>query len=128
MDKESIASSEAKDIICIDFDDVIHSYPGWKPGQSTSSITGSLILGTKEAITKLRIDYKVIILSSRANSPAGLRAIAEWLEVHGIIVDGITATKIPAAIYVDDRALAFEGDWGELLQRIEVFKTWKERI
>ena len=43
-----------------------------------------------------------------------------WLKKYGIEVDGVTAEKLPAVAYVDDRAVEFNGVWNsELLSRIK---------
>ena len=119
--------SDVRQTICIDFDNVIHSYGGWDSGQGPGHITGTVIPGAKEAIAELRRDYKIIVLSARASSPAGARGIARWLKEHGIEVDHITAIKLPAIVYVDDRALRFEGDWADVLQWIREYTCVDDR-
>lgn len=105
----------ARPVLCIDFDDVIRSYDG------------KLIDGAREALTVLRDDYQIVIFSCRAEGDRGRGSIARWLRKHGIEVDHITAMKVPAMIYVDDRGLQFCGDWWETLRQIREFKTWMER-
>lgn len=39
---------------------------------------------------------------------------------------GITRKKLPAMIYVDDRAMRFDGEWKEILSAIPKFKTYQE--
>ena len=39
---------------------------------------------------------------------------------------GITKRKLPAMVYVDDRALSFKGDWNETYADILKFKTYQE--
>jgi hypothetical protein len=120
--------SEGKPRICIDFDDVIHSYDGgWEPGHAKSYIPGGSVPGAKEAIALLREDYEVVVLSSRADTAVGQRAIARWLKEHGIEVDHITDRKVPAIVYVDDRALHFYGDWEETVKDIREFRQWRGR-
>lgn len=117
--------SGARETVCIDFDHVVHKYPGWQLGQNPRDITGTLMPGAKEAIKDLRRDYQIIIFSSRARLPAAARAIAKWLRERGIEVDGITATKVPAIVYIDDRGLTFDGDWDRIPQRVREFKAWR---
>ena len=103
--------------ILIDFDQVIHKYSvGWLEG----IIYDEPIKGAREAIKEFRNDgYEVIIFTSRlskiAHGEDGIvkqkEMIEEWLKEHDIEVDGITGDKIPAEIYIDDRALRFEGKW-----------------
>lgn len=123
--------------IAIDFDGVIHKYSsGWQDG----TIYDEPIDGSLEAIRDLlKQGYSVFIFSTR--SP---RQIKRWLDdkypffgnmtydlSHGgyltkVIpfwkkfwnekeVLGITKRKLPAHIYVDDRAYKFEGDWKKTL-------------
>lgn len=42
-------------------------------------------------------------------------------------VIGITRRKLPAMVYVDDRALKFEGNWDQTFYDIENFKTYQDR-
>lgn len=39
---------------------------------------------------------------------------------------GVTKRKLPAHIYIDDRALKFEGDWLQTLELVKTFKTYQE--
>lgn len=39
---------------------------------------------------------------------------------------GITRRKLPALIYVDDRALKFEGNWQKTIEQIIEFKTYQQ--
>lgn len=38
---------------------------------------------------------------------------------------GVTRRKLPAEVYVDDRALKFEGDWIKTFDEILTFKTYQ---
>ena len=114
-----------RDRICIDFDGVIHLLDNWEPGQSVTVIAGEAVPGTREAIAQLRETYEVVVLSCRAEKAQGRRAIAQWLKEQGIKVDRITAQKLPALVYVDDRALHFYGDWAETLRDIKDFRPWR---
>ncbi len=39
---------------------------------------------------------------------------------------GITRRKLPAHVYVDDRALTFKGDWFVTFEEINAFKTYQD--
>lgn len=103
--------------ILIDFDQVIHKYSvGWIEG----IIYDEEISGVKEVINEFKKDgYEIIIftcrLSETAHGKEGVQTqrkmIEEWLKEHNIQVDGITAEKLPAEIYIDDRGYRFEGKW-----------------
>ncbi len=106
--------------ICLDFDGVVHSYrSGWCGAES---IPDPPIHGTDRAIARLREEYDVVIHSARCATEAGRLAIAKWLEKHGIEVDGICEHKPPALVYIDDRALRFEGNWAETMSQVNQFR------
>ena len=111
--------------IVFDFDGVVHRYSkGWYDG----SIYDGPVLGIKQVIDALRnIDgYEVVIMSTRSRDEKGKKAIQEWLDKYNIYVDGIYSDKPPAMVYVDDRAVCFDGDCDNLIEQIRSFKTWQE--
>jgi hypothetical protein len=117
-------------IIAIDFDGVINSYKGgWKGPTVVDDPVSSAI----ESInTLLGQGYKVVIYSTRAQTEEGLNTIREYLLKHGgnpTMVEGIEITdKKPIAhVYIDDRAITFNGDWKETLKQIEEFRPWMEK-
>ncbi|MEZ6134279.1 MAG: hypothetical protein R3C53_05140 [Pirellulaceae bacterium] len=106
--------------ICLDFDGVVHSYrSGWC---GEGSIPDPPIHGTERAIERLRKEYRVVIHSARCRTAAGREAIARWLEKHRIDVDEICEHKPPALVYIDDRAIRFEGNWAETMTRLAEFR------
>ena len=113
--------------IMIDFDQTIHKYSvGW----IDDIIYDEPIGGAKEVIKQLRSDgHQVIIFTSRLSETANGKEgaikqkgmIESWLKKYGIEVDGITAEKLPAEVYIDDRGLHFNGQWDkELYQEIKL--------
>lgn len=58
---------------------------------------------------------------------AAKKAIEDYLKTHGIEVDGIEAEKPPAVVYIDDRAICFDGYADTLLRKVLTFKPWTER-
>jgi hypothetical protein len=112
----------------LDFDGVINSYKsGWHGAEQTDEP----VPGAAEAIRKLMDTGRTIaVYSTRANTPSGEQTIREYLRnmigetserIH------ITDRKPIAAVYVDDRAIPFTGDWKETLEKIETFKPWIEK-
>lgn len=112
--------------IAIDFDGVIHSYErGWADG----SIYGDFKPGAHEALLQLMDRYAVFVHTTR-----NARAVAAWIErtsghtiecvttwqhpsmwlpwrsrfwdTKGLLL--VTNRKLPALVYIDDRALRFE--------------------
>ena len=113
-------------ILCLDFDLTIATYKGWYD-EGYVLIKGKPLPGARTAIKVLRASgYRVLIHSVRCGHPGGRAAIVAWLRKYNIIVDGVPFNKPPADIYIDDRAITFEGDWSTIIAKINGFKHWKE--
>jgi hypothetical protein len=83
------------------------------------------VKGIKEAIEDIRkAGYEVVVVSTRCDDIAGMLAICEYLEKHGIEVDKVSAHKPPAICYIDDRAICFDGRADLLKEKIEAFQPW----
>jgi phosphoglycolate phosphatase-like HAD superfamily hydrolase len=84
--------------------------------------------GIKEAIDEIRkAGYEVVVVSSRASSEAGKKAIDAYLDLYEIRVDDVKWEKVPAICYIDDRAICFQGDPSTLLLQIRSFKPWHKK-
>ena len=114
-----------KQTVVFDFDGVIHSYTsGW---QGETVISDPPVPGIREAITDIRTaGFEVVVVSTRCATREGLSAVRNWLWMHDIKVDAIKKEKPPAIVYIDDRAICFDGKPGELLDKIKVFKPWNK--
>ena len=114
-----------KKTVVFDFDGVTHSYKsGWK---GINVIPDPPVPGIKEVIDRLRENgYEVCIVSTRCAADKGIIAIKEWLEKYNIHVDKVCKEKPPALVYVDDRAICFNGDCSTLYEQIDSFKSWIE--
>lgn len=111
--------------VVFDFDGVIHSYV--TPWVDNSVIPDPPVVGIREAITAIRNKgYKVIVVSARFGSSEGMKAVKEYLSKYEIEVDGLMREKPPAVVYIDDRAIRFNGDASCLLEQIENFKPWNK--
>jgi predicted phosphatase len=115
-----------KKTVVFDFDGVIHSYTsGWK---GIDVIPDEPVAGIKEAIFDIRqAGYEVAVVSARCVDPYGKEAIREYLTKNEIEVDMICKEKPPAIVYIDDRAICFDGKSDRLLAKIENFKTWYQK-
>lgn len=115
-----------KQTVIIDFDGVLHSYKsGW---QGADNIPDPPTDGAKEAVAKLRENYKVVVVSSRCHQDGGLSAVISWLDKHQIEVDLVTNDKPPHIVVVDDRAFRFNGNWQEVLDGIpEASIPWNKK-
>lgn len=112
--------------VVFDFDGVIHSYTsGWK---GAMVIPDPPVKGIAEAIKEIRqAGYEVAIVSTRCSYVGGIEKVKDWLEKWGIEVDIVCSEKPPAIVYIDDRAICFDGKSEELLEKIERFKPWYEK-
>ncbi len=115
-----------KNTVIFDFDGVIHSYEsGW---QGPDVVPDPPVPGIKEAIAEIRkAGYAVVVLSTRCHREGGMDAIKSYLHHHGIEVDAVVRDKVPAILQVDDRAICFDGEAGELLEKINSFVPWNRR-
>jgi adenylylsulfate kinase len=111
-------------IICIDVDGVIAT-----KNKKDKSI-GEPLKGSNKFLIKLHnLGWKIIIFSCRPK-----KMLESYLKKHKLYYDEINEntdinSKSPkpiADVYLDDRGLTFEGDFAEILNKIENFKPWWE--
>jgi hypothetical protein len=130
--------------LVIDFDGVIHSYSkGWQGGD----IYGEIVPGFFEWAERAKKDFTLIIYSSRSGAHKTRQPMEDWLSVQlqGFLWDqqalGITSgltfkdfqfatTKPPAFVTIDDRAITFNGNWGDAKfspENLLTFKPWNNQ-
>lgn len=112
--------------ICVDFDGVIHSYAsGWK---GADVIPDPPVEGAIDWLNAMVERFNVVILSTRADQPGADDAIRQWLYDQGCNIDKLTITshKVPAIVYIDDRAWRFEGAFPDFAD-INDLKPWNKR-
>lgn len=112
--------------VCFDFDATINSYKSDWLG--VSILPDPPVAGIKEQIDIIREKYKVIIYSTRCSTQDGKEAVRKWLEKYNIEVDGLSYEKPIAFVYVDDRAICFEGNAEGLAEKVDNFKNWIEKV
>jgi len=96
--------------VVLDFDGVIHAYTS--PWVDVETVCDGPVPGAREAVAKLRERFDVVVMSARCNEPGGVRAVKQWLDLHGIEVDAVAAGEKPGAVaYADDRGFRFDGTW-----------------
>lgn len=105
--------------ICIDFDGVLNDYKGYKGSDELYKPR----IGAREFLQKLSEKYTIIILSVR--TPA---KIYDWLIEHNLdkYVTDVTRIKAGAIAYIDDRGICFNGDYNEVLEKLNGFKAYWE--
>lgn len=116
-----------KQTVVFDFDGVIHSYTSeW---QGVSHIPDPLVPGIAEALEEIHnAGYGVVVVSTRCAYINGRYAIWEYLKANNIAqyVDAVEEEQPPAIVYIDDRAICFDGHPETLLSKIESFRPWNK--
>lgn len=111
----------SKKWLAVDLDGTLAHYDGWKGigniGAPVKSIADALRIRREDG-------WGVAIFTARVSDPAereaAEEAIWEWLDHHGIEVDGITCIKHKHFIeFWDDRALSVVKNTGEFTHEIE---------
>ena len=102
--------------VVLDFDGVIHSYvSGW---QGVDVVPDPPVPLIDEEIKRIRAaGYRVVVVSTRCATPEGMGAVRRYLRENGIEVDDVAAEKPPAKVYVDDRAMLFDGNRRDCLRK-----------
>lgn len=113
--------------VVFDFDGVIHSYDsGW---QGIDKITDLPVEGIGKALKDIHdAGYKIVIVSTRCATEVGRTAIINWLKMYNLLdyIDDVCKEKPPAIVYIDDRAICFDGRPETLLDKITKFKPWNK--
>src|SRR5579872_2419549 len=103
-------------IVCVDLDGVLNCFDGWKgadyfhpPRPGAAEFLKGLING----------GYRVVVFTVR-----WAPHVMEWLREHGLAeyVSEVTDKKPPAHVYVDDRAVCFQGDFDRAMTQVLKFK------
>lgn len=114
-----IINMRKKDI-CIDFDGVLNTYTGWQGENELFEMRE----GCDRFLAQVSEIYNVIIFTTRNADLIWL-----WLKKYNLekFVKQVTNIKIPAEIYLDDRAINFEGDFDKIISEISNFiPHWKK--
>lgn len=104
-------------VVAIDFDHTIHNPEDRDYGYRM----GKPFPGAREALEQFRsIGARIVIHTCRARPTEvidgklwedGTEHVADWLNYFDIPFDEITSVKPVADAYLDDKAVAFDGDW-----------------
>lgn len=108
-----------KKTIAIDLDGVLDEYDG----KYDKDNIPNLRIGAKDFVAALSKDYNLILFTTREPKKAKKWLIESNLDEY---FTDITNKKPLAYVYIDDRALKFEGDYNKTLNEIKNFKVyWK---
>jgi hydroxymethylpyrimidine pyrophosphatase-like HAD family hydrolase len=114
--------------ICIDIDGTLVHYEEWQG----ENYFGPVIPGAADAVKQLRLNgWFVIIYTTRSDKAV----IKKFLIENKIEFDAINENpyqpinaiggKPIADVYIDDRAITFDGDWTTAYDKIVSFKPWE---
>lgn len=108
-----------KKTILIDLDGVLNQYDG----SYDKDVIPPIKYGAREFLEVLNEVFKIVIFTTRP-----IKLTSEWLDKNNInqYVYDITNVKIPAFLIVDDRAICYNGNYDETLNKIINFVVhWK---
>ena len=117
--------------ICIDFDGVLSDY---SEGYQGKDVFGDMIKGADSATQILKEKgWTVIVYTTRPVT----KALKKWLDDNNISYDYINenpdqpeeskGSKLMADIYLDDRAMRFDGNWDWTIRNIASFMPWEKK-
>lgn len=123
--------------IAVDFDGVLHEYR--TPWINAHTIADEPVNGAIAWLFYTIQKMDVVILSTRCKTWRGRRAIASWIKKHsgslwwpspetiyGLESVKFSYKKIPALVYLDDRAMRFEGTF-PTVEQIHKSKPWNKQ-
>jgi hypothetical protein len=116
-------SPVAHGVVCIDFDATI------VPWKTVDHIHKRALPGAVKAVRALKkAGYTIVIFTSRLSPTWHKYAeldpqeqidyVSSTLERLKIPYDFITAEKVPAQWYIDDKAIEYRDNWNEILERV----------
>ena len=73
--------------------------------------------GAAAALARLRDQGWVVVIHTGRHFNHW-RVTVDWLDRHGLAYDQIVFGKPPARVYIDDRAVAFQGDWDAVCESL----------
>ena len=117
------------EILCIDFDGVLHSYKsGW---QGADVVSDEPVPGAIEWLTNLAKSnkYGIAIYSARSSQAGGIEAMRKWLIDNGFSWMKCISFPIqkPAAyLTIDDRCICFNGTY-PTMDEIDNFTPWNKK-
>ena len=108
-------NDDPRPIVCVDLNGVLDAYTGWRGAGHWDPPRE----GAAEFLAALNErGYRVVVFTTRYAPDA-----EAWLAAHGLAhyVAEVTDKKLPAHVFVDDRAVCFEGDFAATLERVVRF-------
>jgi len=100
--------------VCIDLDFTLCTHEG-------DYTLAQPVEGAQEALRALREAGWVIVVQT-ARHFNHWKTTVDWLAHHDLVYDQLVFGKPPARVYVDDRAIRFDGDWVRMVQQLEAIR------
>jgi hypothetical protein len=109
-----------KPIVCVDLDGVLNLFDEWRGNDYFHPPRP----GAAEFLSALNdAGFEVVIHTVR-----WAPNVWHWLHKWGLAtyVTSVTDRKLPAHVYIDDRAICFAGDFEDALQKARTFRAYHE--
>jgi hypothetical protein len=109
-------SEGARPVVCVDLDGVLNLFDRWQ----TPEFFHPPRPGAREFLVRLnQAGYRVCVYTCR-----WYEWVEKWLDENDLraYVEQVTNQKIPAEVYLDDRAVCFKGDFDEAYRQIVNFR------
>lgn len=120
-------SEKRRFTVAVDCDGVLHSYT--TPWSAAKDIPDPPVAGAIDWLNGIHRHFDVVIHTTRGDQEGGNEAVMMWLRNNGFTGPDllVTSRKIPALVYIDDRAYRFEGDNFPTAQQIHQAKPWNKK-
>ena len=105
--------------VCVDLDGVLNLYDGWVGPEDMPM--------PREGAVDFLMDldmagYRIVIHTTRDSD-----LVTEWLKANKMMFGYVTNEKVPALVYLGDRAMLFDGSFDGLMEKISTFKAHWEK-
>lgn len=116
-----------KGTVAVDFDGVIHSYTS--PWAGADIISDPPVPGAIDWLNKIVNEYNIVIFTTRGDQEESNKAVMQYIRDNGYVGPDllITSKKVPAYVYVDDRAWRFEGNNFPTPKEIREALPWNKK-
>jgi hypothetical protein len=107
--------------IYIDFDDILSNYDDWEDVRNLAMPKK----GVNNFLEKLSKNYKIYIFTTKNRE-----IVYKWMIRHHLndYIEDVTNKKGAAFVYIDDRAIKFDGDYSKILNELENFKPHWQKL
>lgn len=113
-------SSDPRPVVCVDLDGVLNLFDTWRAPEYFHPPRP----GAREFLMRLNeAGYHVCVFTVR-----WFEWVQTWLDENGLApyVHSVSNKKVPAQVYLDDRAVCFRGDFDEAYRQIVTFHPFWE--